>query len=82
MILAIFDLRVTAMLPIKFQVNWPFVSEEEANNFSRWLHGSHLGYPIGTILAIFDLEVTQMSPTKFGVSWPFGAGEAAKYRSA
>ena len=29
-ILAIFDLRVTPMLPIKFRVNWPFGSGEEA----------------------------------------------------
>ena len=37
-ILAIFDLRVTPMLPTKFRVNWPFGSEEEAKNrFSRWL---------------------------------------------
>ena len=37
-ILAIFDLRVTPMLPIKFRVNWPFGSGEEAKNrFSRWL---------------------------------------------
>ena len=37
-ILAIFDLRVTPMLPTKFLVNWPFNSGEEAKNrFSRWL---------------------------------------------
>ena len=37
-ILAIFDLRVTPMLPTKLQVNWPFSSGEEAKNrFSRWL---------------------------------------------
>ena len=37
-ILAIFDLRVTPMLPIKIRVNWPFGSGEEAKNrFSRWL---------------------------------------------
>ena len=36
-ILAIFDLRVTPMLPTKFRVNWPFSSGEEAKNrFSRW----------------------------------------------
>ena len=36
-ILAIFDLRVTPMLPTKFQGNWPFSSGEEAKNrFSRW----------------------------------------------
>ena len=28
-ICAIFDLQVTSMLPTKFQVNWPFSSEEE-----------------------------------------------------
>ena len=38
MILAIFDLQVTPMLPTKFGVNWPFGSGEEAKNrFSRWL---------------------------------------------
>ena len=37
-IFAIFDLRVTPMLPTKFRVNWPFSSEEEAKNrCSRWL---------------------------------------------
>ena len=35
-ILAIFDLQVTLMLPIKFGVNWPFDSGEEAKNrFSK-----------------------------------------------
>ena len=38
MILAIFDLQVTPMLPTKFEVNWPFGPGEEAKNrFSRWL---------------------------------------------
>ena len=32
LILAIFDLQVTPMLPNKFGVNWPFGSEEEAKN--------------------------------------------------
>ena len=35
-ILAIFDLKVTLMLPSKFGVNWPFGSEEAKNRFSRW----------------------------------------------
>ena len=34
-ILAIFDLLDTPMLPTKFQVNWPFGSEEVKNKFSR-----------------------------------------------
>ena len=37
MILAIFDLQVTLMLPTKIQVNWPFGSGEEVKNrFSSW----------------------------------------------
>ena len=37
MILAIFDLQVTLMLPSKFRFKWPFSSGEEAKNrFSRW----------------------------------------------
>ena len=36
-ILAIFDLQVILMLPIKFGVSWPFGSGEEAKTrFSRW----------------------------------------------
>ena len=31
-ILAIFDVQVTLMLPIEFQVKWPFGSGEEAKN--------------------------------------------------
>ena len=81
MILAIFDLQVTPMLPSKFGVNWPFGSGEEAKiDFQDGGHGGHLGFPIGTILAIFDLQVTPMLPSKFGVSWPFGSGEEAKNR--
>ena len=37
-------------------------------------HGSHLGFPIGTILAIFNLQVTPMLPTKYRVNWPRGVG--------
>ena len=36
LILAVFDLQVTPMLPSKFGVNWPFGSEEAKNRFSRW----------------------------------------------
>ena len=60
MILAIFDLQVTPMLPSKFGVNWPFGSGKEAKiDFQDGCHGGHLGFPIGTILAIFDLHVTR-----------------------
>ena len=36
MILAIFDLRVTPMLPTRFGFNWLLGSEEAKNRFSRW----------------------------------------------
>ena len=65
MILAIFDLQVTQMLPTKFRVNWPFGSGEKAKNrFSRWLPWRRSCFMIGMILAIFDLQVTPMLPTK------------------
>ena len=70
MILAIFDLQVTLMLPTKFQVNWPFSSGEEAE--TDFQDGHHLGFQIRTILAFFDLQVTLMLPTKFQVKWPLG----------
>ena len=37
MIIAIFDLQVTLMLPTKFRVNWLLGLEEVKNRFSRWL---------------------------------------------
>ena len=59
------------MCPIKFQVNWPLGSGEEAKiDFQDGHHGGHLGFPIGTILTSFDLQVTPMLPTKFRVHWP------------
>ena len=51
MILAVFDLQVTPLLPTKFKVNKPFDFREEAKNS----HGRHLGFPFRKILAIFDL---------------------------
>ena len=66
MILALFDLQVTLMLSIKFQVNWPLGSGEEENNrIQDGHHGLHLGFLITKILAIFDPQVTPMLPNKF-----------------
>ena len=64
MILAILDLQVSKILPTKFQVNWPFGSEDE-NRFSKWLPGWPSWFLIGTILPIFDLQVTPILPIKF-----------------
>ena len=56
MVVAIFDLQVTVMLPTKFGVNWPFGSGEEAKiDFQDGGHGGHLGFLIGMILATFVL---------------------------
>ena len=76
MILAIFDLQVTPMLPTKFQINWPFGSAEEAKNrFSRW-RPSWIFYKNN--FTLFDLQVSLMLPNKFQVNWPSGSGEEAK----
>ena len=47
------------MLPTKFQVNWPFGSEEAKIDFQDGHHGGHTGFLIRKILAIFDLQVTR-----------------------
>ena len=72
MILAIFDLQVTLMVPSKFGVNWSLVQEKKRK--IDFQDGGHLGFPIGTILAIFDLQVTPMLPSKYQVNWPRGVG--------
>ena len=54
MILAIFDLPVTSILPTKFQVSWLLVQEKMSKiDFWDGSHGSHLAFPIGMILDIF-----------------------------
>ena len=52
-----FDVQVILMLSIKFRVNWPFSSGEEAQNrFPSKGSGDHLGFPIGTVLALVYLQ--------------------------
>ena len=65
------------MLSTKFQLNWPFVSEEqEKNRFSRWQPTWQFWISDRNIvLAIFALQDIPMLPTKFQVSSPFGSGE-------
>ena len=73
MILDIFDLLVTPMLPTKLQVNWPFFSEVEVTNrISRWQQCRI------SDRNDFDLLVTLMLPTKFQVNCSFSPGEEAK----
>ena len=80
-ILAISDLQISLILPIKFQVNRPFRSGEEVQNiFSRWWLWQPYWISNRTILAIFDLQNAQILPTKFWVNWPFGLGEKVQSR--
>ena len=75
-ILATFDLQVTPILPINFQVKWLFrsgISAQEMKckiDFQDVGQGGHLGYPIRTILAIFFyLKFTLKLPNEFQVNW-------------
>ena len=53
MILAIFAVLITHMLPTKFQVIGILVQKKQKIDFQD---GRHLGFLIGTILAILDLH--------------------------
>ena len=62
MILAILNLYVALMPPIKFQLKvWEEMSFEDFQE-------SHLGYRNGMSLAILNLHVAPMPPTKFGLN--------------
>ena len=65
MILAIFYLLVTPMLPTKFQVNWFGSGEEAKNRLQDGGHGSYIGFWIREILAIFYLQVIPMHLPSF-----------------
>ena len=60
--LAILNLCVTVMPPIKFQLNQR--RRCRLKNFKMATPGSHLGYRNGTILAILNLCVTVMPPIR------------------
>ena len=76
--LAIFDLLVTPMLPIKFQDNWPSVSGKEAKN--RFLKWRPSWISDRNSFSYFHLQVAPMLPTKFQVNWLFLSGEEVKNR--
>ena len=79
-ILAIFELQVTLILPIKFQFSWAFGSGEAQNRFSTGPHGSHLRFSIRMIFVIFFyLQVFLVLSAKFRVNWPFGSEKAQIY---
>ena len=59
-ILAILNLCVIVMLPIKFSLKPTYGR--------RCCLGGYLGYQNGMILAILNLHVALMPPTKFGLN--------------
>ena len=68
MILAIFNLQVSLMIPTKFRVHWAFDSGEEVKKgFQDGHHGGHLGFQIRMILAIFNLQVSLPSFKSIGL---------------
>ena len=62
-ILAILNLYVVLMPPIKFRLNLTYGLEEMS--FEEFQDGGHLGYQNGTILAILNLCAIVMPPIKF-----------------
>ena len=73
-ILAILNLYVAPMTPIKFQLNLTY---DLGGNVLR-IHGHHgcrFGYRKGTILAILHLYVDPMPSIKFGLNLTYGLGD-------
>ena len=81
MILAIFDLRVTLMLPTKIQINWPFGSGEGVKNrFSRWWPRRPSGISDRDNFSYFWCTSHQNASYQNSSQLAFGSGEEAKNR--
>ena len=76
-ILAILNLYVAPMLPIKFLFNLTCGLEGEMwfEEFQDGRHGGHLGYQNGMILAILILYVAPMPPIRFQLNLIYGLGD-------
>ena len=73
MILALFDVQVTLMLPTKLESTGLSVQEKKRKiDFQDGSHGGQNDF------SYFDLLVTPMLPIKFQVHWPSVSGEGAK----
>ena len=71
MILTLFYLQVTLMLPTKFGVSW-----KVKNRFLRWQPWRPSWISNQNDFSYFDLLVTVMFPNKFQDNQPFVSGEA------
>ena len=78
-IFSLYDLQVTQILLIKFQVDWHFGSGEEVSVFKIGFqvggHDRHFEYSIERILVISDLQLNLILPTKsiFQLNRPLGS---------
>ena len=74
-ILAIVNLFVSLMPPIKFRLNLTYgLGEMSFEEFQDSRHGGYLGYRNRTILAILNLYVASMPPIKFQLNLTYGLG--------
>ena len=75
-ILAILNLYVALMPPIKFGLHLTYMVWEEmsVDEFHDGSPGGHFGYRNGTIFASLNLCVTVMPPTKFWLNPTYGLG--------
>ena len=73
--LAILNLHVTPIPPIKFRLNLTYcLGQRWLKDFQDGCHGGHLGYQNRTILAILNLHAAPMLSTKFPLHPTYGSG--------
>ena len=70
-ILAILNVCVTVMPPIKFWINWTQFGRCRLKNFKM---ATMVGYRNGIILAILNLCVTVMPPINYWLNPTYGLG--------
>ena len=83
MSLAILNLQVAPMPPIKFQLNptYKFGRRFCFEEFQDGHYGGHIGYQKATVLAILKLHVTLMPPIKFLLKSDTGFGRRCDLRN-
>ena len=74
-ILAILNLYVPPMPPIKVWLNPTFWRRCRFGEFQNGRHGGHLEYRNGTLVAILNLYVAPMPSIKIRLSLTYGFGE-------
>ena len=81
MTLAILNLYVALMPPIKFQLNPTYgLGGDVVWRIWRWPRDVHLGYRNGMILAILNLHVSPVPPIKFWLNLTYHLGADVLWR--